>query len=284
MFCDSLVSFTDHPVSQAVNFISTNLSEGKISFTGAPALFDVIALDWAGADQDTILAAYQEDSAKVFLDASFVRYMSDRVPLCDHLQLYCNILKWLEPSGCYCFDDCPPAYARVLCPLPDESYSSCITQGATFLVKDTTGLLIDTMRVYFTVTILNRHHGYDTLYSLHEPSADLRFQDETLAVVSGFWSDEDKVTVNIDSAYTTTDCFTNFTDTCECYQNTDCLSPKFCQKATGDCLGCGECASRPEACFDFWDPVCGCDGNTYSNECYAHASGVNVAYRGVCSE
>lgn len=36
------------------------------------------------------------------------------------------------------------------------------------------------------------------------------------------------------------------------------------------------------ACPAVWNPVCGCDDQTYSNTCYAHASGVNVSYVGVC--
>jgi hypothetical protein len=57
---------------------------------------------------------------------------------------------------------------------------------------------------------------------------------------------------------------------------------RYCAKAAGDCDGEGTCEDRPEICIDLWDPVCGCDGHTYSNSCYAAAAGVNVDYPGEC--
>jgi hypothetical protein len=67
-----------------------------------------------------------------------------------------------------------------------------------------------------------------------------------------------------------------------CTENVDCPSGTYCSKSPGDCDGRGSCEEIPAGCFDIWDPVCGCDGNTYPNACYAALAGVNTSYQGVC--
>jgi hypothetical protein len=66
-----------------------------------------------------------------------------------------------------------------------------------------------------------------------------------------------------------------------CRDNSACASGQYC--ATTTCGGVGACAARPEMCTRIYDPVCGCDGRTYSNACSAAQQGMNVAARGECA-
>jgi hypothetical protein len=80
-----------------------------------------------------------------------------------------------------------------------------------------------------------------------------------------------------------------------CLNNADCSADEFCltdvDLGSGGFRGwdvdhCGEsgsCEPLPGPfCPAFFDPVCGCDGSTYSNDCFAHAAGVNIEFYGEC--
>lgn len=45
----------------------------------------------------------------------------------------------------------------------------------------------------------------------------------------------------------------------------------------------GVCTRRPDACIALYQPVCGCDGATYSNACAAASAGVSVETSGECA-
>jgi hypothetical protein len=69
-----------------------------------------------------------------------------------------------------------------------------------------------------------------------------------------------------------------------CSTNKDCKQGDFCAKPVGGCSQRGRCAPRPEKCIEIFDPVCGCDGKTYGNGCFAAANGTGVAHQGACKK
>jgi hypothetical protein len=66
----------------------------------------------------------------------------------------------------------------------------------------------------------------------------------------------------------------------ECADGSFCAFPPDADCGRADAPGV--CAPRPEVCTFQFDPVCGCDGQTYGNACSAAAAGVSVASAGEC--
>lgn len=66
-----------------------------------------------------------------------------------------------------------------------------------------------------------------------------------------------------------------------------CPDHQYCKFDTGSCgadEAAGTCTPVPTACTEVFQPVCGCDGETYSNACFASAAGVNLNSLSPCPE
>lgn len=65
-----------------------------------------------------------------------------------------------------------------------------------------------------------------------------------------------------------------------------CAAGAACELPAGRCNAAdlqGECVPLPGACPTIYDPVCGCDGRSYPNDCNRLAAGVQKAHDGVCA-
>ena len=77
------------------------------------------------------------------------------------------------------------------------------------------------------------------------------------------------------------------TISCAGFVGRPCPSWLACDLAiAGACHGAdvpGVCKAVPEACLDVEQPVCGCDGATYSNDCFRRMAGAQLDHAGACT-